>query len=258
MNNDTVLSVESVSKTYGDLQVLKDISIHAKSNEFVSIVGPSGCGKSTLFNIINGLTEADAGTVEVAGAARRDGRPKELGYVLQKDLLMPWRTVIDNVIVGLQVAGTSKKESREIAMPLLDRYKLLDYAQHFPAEISGGMRQRVALMRTMITDPTVILMDEAYKALDYPLKISLESELLEMVKTTKKTVLFVTHDIEEALTLSDRIYVLAARPGRVVRELNVDLEVDNYLMHERRVSPKLNEYYETVWRTIENPEEALV
>jgi len=255
MPSEPILTIDGICKSYdtkdGSLEVLRDVSLHADANEFVSIVGPSGCGKSTLFNIINGLLDPSSGTVSMQSSEVVGGRPKDLGYVLQKDLLMPWRTVIDNVIVGLEVQGMPKKKAIAHALPLLARYRLDKYKDHFPSQLSGGMRQRVALMRTMVTEPRVILMDEAYKALDYPLKISLETELLEMVKREQKTCLFVTHDIEEAITLSDRIYVMQAHPGRIVEEITVDLGVDSYEMHRRRMSPRLNEYYERVWRSIE-------
>jgi ABC-type nitrate/sulfonate/bicarbonate transport system, ATPase component len=170
--------------------------------------------------------------------------------VLQKDLLFPWRTVIDNVILGLEVRGMPKAQARAKARELFELYKMTGYEQKYPSQLSGGMKQRVALMRTMVTNPEIILMDEAYKALDYPLKISLESELLSVVKEQHKTVIFITHDIEEAVTLSDRVYVMKARPGEIVQEIEVDLGTDSLSIPERRLSPRFNEYYEHIWRSI--------
>lgn len=230
--------------------VLDDLSFHADVNEFVSFVGPSGCGKSTLFNIIAGLLTPSSGEVMVEGEPSTGRASKKVGYVLQKDLLLPWRTIMDNVTIGLEVRGVPKKVARRRAEPLFETYNLAGSEDLLPDRISGGMRQRAALMRTLVMDPDVILMDEAYKALDYPLKISLESQLLETVKSSGKTVIFVTHDIEEAVTMSDRVYVMKARPGKIINEISVDLGTSSSRINERRLAPRFNEYYETIWRSI--------
>ncbi|WP_018898125.1 ABC transporter ATP-binding protein [Rhizobium sp. 2MFCol3.1] len=248
------LEAVDISKSYlsptGPVQILKGLTFHANANEFVSFVGPSGCGKSTLFNIITGLLQPDQGSIVVDNRETTGQVSPKIGYVLQKDLLFPWRTVIENVVLGLEITGVSKKIAREKARDLLRVYRMEGYEDKFPSQISGGMRQRVALMRTMITDPEIILMDESYKALDYPLKIALESELLEIVKKEKKTVVFITHDIEEAVTMSDRVYVMKARPGEIVNEIAVDLETDSPMIPERRMSKRFNDYYELIWRNI--------
>ncbi|MEJ5113681.1 ABC transporter ATP-binding protein [Erwinia billingiae] len=249
-----VLEAINISKSYasssGQVNVLKKMNFHANANEFVSFVGPSGCGKSTLFNIITGLLAPDEGSILIKDRETTGSPSENLGYVLQKDLLFPWRTVMQNVILGLEVRGVNKREARDRAASLFKTYHLEGYENKYPSQLSGGMKQRVALMRTMVTEPEIILMDEAYKALDYPLKISLESELLSVVKEQKKTVIFITHDIEEAVTLSDRVYVMKARPGEIIHEINVDLETDSRLIPERRMSPRFNDYYELIWRSI--------
>ena len=251
------LEARNISKFYdtaeGVIHVLKDLNFYADKDEFVSFVGPSGCGKSSLFNIITGLLEPDMGSILVDGVVNTGRTNDKMGYVLQKDLLFPWRTVIDNIVLGLECRGTDKGAAREKAHALLKKYGMDGYESKYPASISGGMRQRVALMRTMITDPEVILMDEAYKALDYPLKISLETELLEMLREERKTIVFITHDIEEAVTLSDRVYVMKARPGQIVKEIKVDLATDSAHIPTRRLSANFNEYYELIWKTIANP-----
>jgi NitT/TauT family transport system ATP-binding protein len=253
------LEVVGIDKHYvtphGVSRVLRGLTLHADRSEFVSIVGPSGCGKSTLFNIITGLVEPTAGSIRVNGIDVTGTTSAHIGYVLQKDLLFPWRTVLENVILGLEVRGTSKKEARERARQLFAAYKLEGYEDNYPADLSGGMRQRAALMRTMVTDPDIILMDEAYKALDYPLKIALEGELLETARATGKTVVAVTHDIEEAVTMSDRVYILKAHPGEIVDELDVDLGTTSTDINERRLAPRFNEFYEKIWRGIEQPAE---
>lgn len=248
------LEAIGISKTYkaasGSVPVLRNLDFHAEENEFVSFVGPSGCGKSTLFNIITGLLAPDSGAILIDGLETTGSTSERVGYVLQKDLLFPWRTVIDNVVLGLEIRGVSRREARERARELLKLYRMEGYEDKLPGEISGGMKQRVALMRTMITNPQIILMDESYKALDYPLKIALESELLGVVRKERKTVIFITHDIEEAVTMSDRVYVMKARPGEIINEIKVDLGTDSPLIPERRMSRHFNDYYEMIWRNI--------
>ncbi|HEY0258430.1 MAG TPA: ABC transporter ATP-binding protein [Lacisediminihabitans sp.] len=245
------IEVHGVSKRYGDGPLVLDgIDFYARSGEFVSFVGPSGCGKSTLFNIVTGLLAPSSGRVLVNGVETTGSPSRSIGYVLQKDLLMPWRTIMRNVILGLEVHRVGRAEARRRASALFDAYHLTGHEDAYPGQLSGGMRQRAALMRTMVTDPDIILMDEAYKALDYPLKIQLESELMDTVKAAGKTVVFVTHDIEEAVTLSDRVYVLKAHPGQLVQEIEIDLGTDSHAINERRLASAFNDYYETIWRSI--------
>ncbi|MEU6647185.1 ABC transporter ATP-binding protein [Saccharomonospora sp. NPDC046836] len=247
------IEARGIGKNYGDNEVLRDIDFHARRGEFVSFVGPSGCGKSTLFNVMTGLLPPSSGDVLVHGRTTTGRTSPEIGYVLQKDLLLPWRTMLGNVVLGLEVRGVARKEATERARELFAAYGMAGFENRYPAQVSGGMRQRAALMRTMLLDPEVILMDEAYKALDYPLKIQLESELLAMVRESSRCVVFVTHDIEEAVTLSDRVYVLKARPGQIVEEIEVDLGVSSTRIEERRMSPRFNEFYERIWRGIDAP-----
>lgn len=252
------LEAVSITKSYhssdGPNTVLRNMSFHAEKDEFVAFVGPSGCGKSTLFNIITGLMPPDEGSIVVDGQATTGRVNDKIGYVLQKDLLFPWRTVEDNIILGLEIKGANKREARAQASELLKDYKMAGYEKKLPGELSGGMRQRVALMRTMITDPQIILIDESYKALDYPLKIELEGELLDRVKGSGKTVIFITHDIEEAVTLADRVYVMKARPGEIVEEIRVDLGTQSHSIPERRMSPRFNDYYNQIWKRIGGPQ----
>jgi NitT/TauT family transport system ATP-binding protein len=248
------LEARNISHSYTSnrnvAEVLRDLNFHADENEFISFVGPSGCGKSTLFNIIAGLLTPTAGDVHIHGETST-GRPHpSLGYVLQKDLLLPWRTIMDNVILGLEVRGVDRKTAAERARPLFEDYNLKGRENDYPSALSGGMRQRAALMRTLVMDPEILLMDEAYKALDYPLKIALESELLETVRRLRKTVIFVTHDIEEAVTLSDRVYVMKARPGQIIKEIKVDLGVESTDVQDRRMAPAFNHYYQLIWKSI--------
>jgi NitT/TauT family transport system ATP-binding protein len=250
----TKLEARNVSHSYTSIrngaEVLRDLNFHANENEFISFVGPSGCGKSTLFNIIAGLLKPTSGEVYIEGALTTGKPHPSLGYVLQKDLLLPWRTIMDNVILGLEVRGVDRKTAYARAAPLFEDYNLKGREKDYPSALSGGMRQRAALMRTLVMDPDILLMDEAYKALDYPLKIALESELLETVRRLRKTVIFVTHDIEEAVTLSDRVYVMKARPGQIIEEIKIDLGVESTQVQDRRMAPAFNHYYQLIWKSI--------
>lgn len=248
---DCNLEVFNISMTYEENgpQILRNISFNARPGEFVTFVGPSGCGKSTLFNIVAGLLEPTSGGV-VVDYKETTGSPSEkIGYVLQKDLLLPWRTIRQNVTLGPELRHREIDEER--VDELFRTYHLSGYEDSYPDQLSGGMRQRAALMRAMLMEPEILLMDEAYKALDYPLKIALETELLEHVKASGQTVIFVTHDIEEAVTLSDRVYILKAHPGEIIDEFEVRLSCESSRINERRLAPEFNSYYERIWKTVE-------
>ena len=202
---------------------LKNASLQIEEGKFVSIIGPSGCGKSTLFNIIAGLIPPTTGNVFLDG---KDivGKNGYVGYMLQKDLLLPWRTILHNVILGLEVKGIRKKEAIDRAMPLLEKYGLGGFENHYPDELSGGMRQRAALLRTLLYDQDIILLDEPFGALDAQTRLMMQEWLLQIWGDFKKTVLFITHDIDEAIFLSDEIYILTQRPGTVKEKVAVPLQ----------------------------------
>jgi ABC-type nitrate/sulfonate/bicarbonate transport system ATPase subunit len=204
------------------LKALENVDLHAGTGEFVSIIGPSGCGKSTLFNIICGLLEPDEGHVLLDGQAvqRRTGA---VGYMPQKDLLLPWRSVLGNVILGPELQGEDLGASRREAGELLPLFGLEGFADAYPALLSGGMKQRAALLRTFLTHREVLLLDEPFGALDALTRIDLQEWLLDVWAQFRKTILFITHDVDEALFLSDRVYVLTPRPGRVKMALAVPL-----------------------------------
>lgn len=225
MSGYPCIEVSSLSKSYAIADarelILSDINLTVNQGEFVSIIGPSGCGKSTLLNIIAGLDQADCGEINVRGV---DGeRLGKIGYMQQKDLLLPWRSVLDNAAIGLEVQGLSKKEAREKVMEGIDRFGLSGFEALYPYALSGGMRQRVSFLRTMIMDQPIVLLDEPFGALDSLTRVQMQSWLLEVWQLMEKTIVLVTHDVDEALFLSDRICLLSARPGTNSDLLRVEL-----------------------------------
>lgn len=223
------LLVQDVSKVYRSgwqgrqtLATLSSIDLTVDVGEFVTVIGPSGCGKSTLFNIIAGVDQSTSGVVAIDGDVHSE-RAGKSGYMPQQPLLLPWRTVEENVMLGLDVRRVPRKQAQEEAHELLKRFGLADFAQNYPATLSGGMRQRVALLRTVLFNSTFLLLDEPFGALDALTRLSLQMWLLDLWQTISASVLFITHDVREAILLSDRIYVLSARPARVLRVVQVDL-----------------------------------
>ena len=206
----------------GLFQALAPVTLSIPQGRFVSLIGPSGCGKSTIFNIIAGLLEPTSGRVLIEGddATGTIGR---VGYMLQKDLLLPWRTVLDNVILGMEIQGVPLREARGRALPLLQRYGLAGFEHLYPNSLSGGMRQRAALLRTLLFDTDVILLDEPFGALDAQTKLHMQEWLMQLWSDFSKTVVFVTHDVEEAIYLSDEIHVMGTRPGRIIETIPVAL-----------------------------------
>jgi ABC-type nitrate/sulfonate/bicarbonate transport system ATPase subunit len=213
---------ETTKRGVDQVQVLQPVDIVARPGEFVSIVGPSGCGKSTLFSIIAGLEAPSEGAI-VIDDVDHTGETGHVGYMLQKDLLLPWRTVLNNVILGLEVSGVKREDSVAAARPLLEAYGLGKYENARPSQLSGGMRQRAALLRTLLFNRKIMLLDEPFAALDAQTRLQMQLWLLEVQDTFQKTIVFVTHDIDEAVFLSDRIYVMHGQPGSVVREIDIDL-----------------------------------
>jgi ABC-type nitrate/sulfonate/bicarbonate transport system ATPase subunit len=207
----------------GAFEALAHVSLAVPSGRFVSLIGPSGCGKSTIFNIVAGLQEPTEGRVMIDGEDAT-GTIGRVGYMLQKDLLLPWRTVLDNVILGMEIQGVPLREARGRALPLLQRYGLSGFEHLYPSSLSGGMRQRAALLRTLLFDTDVILLDEPFGALDAQTKLQMQEWLMQLWGDFGKTVVFVTHDIEEAIFLSDEVHVMATRPGRIIEKIPVSIE----------------------------------
>jgi NitT/TauT family transport system ATP-binding protein len=213
---------KSFSSRSGRVDVLGGLSFDIYERDFVSIIGPSGCGKTTVFNVIAGLLEPDGGEIEYRGKLV-EGLRGRVGYMMQRDLLLPWRTVLQNVLIGPELAKMPAAEARDMAMEYLNTYGLAGFENAYPRTLSGGMRQRVALIRTLINDPDIILLDEPFSALDYQTRLYLEGVLMEAVETFNKTVVLVTHDIDEAVALSKRVVVLGGRPSHVKKIYDIDI-----------------------------------
>lgn len=241
-----VLKVKNVSKTYqalnGETEALKDISFNVKSGEFVSIIGPSGCGKSTILSIIAGLEDKTSGEIETDG---------EVGYMLQKDSLLEWRTIYKNAIFGLETKNIKTKENEEYVIELLKKYNLYDFKDKYPNQLSGGMRQRAALIRTLAIKPKILLLDEAFSALDYQTRIMVTQDIYQILRNEKITALIVTHDISEAISMSDRVIVLSNRPAVVKDIQTIDFEMENRTPINCRESPKFSKYFDTIWKGLD-------
>lgn len=248
---EVVLRAHEIGMTFNPdttapVNAIGDIGFELHRGEVVAIVGPSGCGKTTLFNIIAGLQVPTQGKVHVNGK-QVDQATGHVGYMLQKDLLLPWRTVLDNVIIGLQVRNTPRRDAEKIARTLIEAYGLKDFEKSYPSELSGGMRQRVAFMRTLAFSPDVILLDEPFSALDSQTRLVLQADMARIIRERNCSVVLVTHDVGEAITMADRIVVITSRPGRVKAIHTVGIEAD--LRHPMKVrkQPRFTELYETIW-----------
>ena len=227
MTSGKAIDISGVTKVYkaanGPVEALRRVDLRIEAGEFVSIVGPSGCGKSTLLNLIAGLKSKSSGTILIGDATVR-GPFTDVGIVFQRDLLMEWRTVLDNVLLQIEMRNLRKKDYVDRAMHLLDRVHLADFAQRYPRELSGGMRQRASICRALIHDAPVMLMDEPFGALDALTRDDIAADLAAICEDAGKTTVFITHSISEAVFLSDRVIVMSGRPGVIMADIRVDLE----------------------------------
>jgi len=224
----------------GALTAVQGVSFSVRDGEVVALIGPSGCGKSTLLNIGSGLTPPSQGAAFVDGE-RVEGPNAQVAFMLQKDLLLPWRTVAENVTFGVEIQGVPRAERRARAQALLSNFNLAEFSNHYPHQLSGGMRQRVALARTLAVDPHVLLLDEPFSALDAQTRMVLQRDLAQTLKKARKTALLITHDLAEAVTLSDRVLVMSRRPGTIVDEIAIELPQRDDPIARRR-EPKMNDY----------------
>ncbi len=217
-----ILKAGKINKSFGEKQVLKDVSLSLNEGEIISLLGVSGSGKTTLFNVLSGIYTPDSGKVYLKDKDIT-GKPGEISYMLQKDLLFPYRKVIDNVCLPLILNGTKKKQAREIAAPLFKTFGLEGTELQYPSQLSGGMRQRAALLRTYLSSHGVALLDEPFSALDTITKSSIHKWYLDVMNEINLSTVFITHDIDEAILLSDRIYILTGAPGTITTEIKIDV-----------------------------------
>jgi NitT/TauT family transport system ATP-binding protein len=251
----TPLVTQNIAKTYGEgtpaaREVIGDISFSLRAGEIVSIVGPSGCGKTTLLNMLCGVLPLSRGSVSWRGRPL-SGMPERVGYMLQKDLLLPWRTALGNVTLGLELQSVARSDREARAHAMLKTVGLADFHSYYPSSLSGGMRQRVALARTLVVDPEVLLLDEPFAALDFQTKLVLESDMARLVRREGRSVLMITHDVEEAVSLSDRVIVLSHRPSRIRAVHEIELETEPGDMLAARESRRFASYVRTIWSELE-------
>jgi NitT/TauT family transport system ATP-binding protein len=250
------LSLVKVSKLFlnyhsikGETAALNNVNFEVNEGEFVSILGPSGCGKSTLLNIMSGLLKPSNGEVLYKDEDIKNNLDK-IGYMFQKDHLFEWNTVWENVILGLRIKNQLNDETKERANELLDVYGLLRFKNHYPSELSGGMRQRVALIRTLALKPDVLFLDEPFSALDYQSRLLVCDDVYKIIKTEKKTAIMVTHDIAEAISVSEKVIVLTKRPSNVKTEISINFENRDLTPFQKRRSPQFSEYFNRLWKEL--------
>lgn len=242
-----IVELNGVCLTYhalsGETKALSDLSFSVEKGEFIAIVGPSGCGKTSVLSLLSGLIKPSSGSVYVA-----DSSP---GYMLQRDHLLSWRTIKDNVTLGLEVRKALTPTTREYAYSLIDKYGLKEFSQNFPHQLSGGMRQKAALIRTLALSPELLLLDEPFSSLDYQTRLKLADEVHGIIKDEKKTAILVTHDISEALSMSDRVLIFSDRPARLKRELRLDNWRDLDPL-ARRGMPDFKNRFELIWKELKD------
>ncbi|MRG85220.1 ABC transporter ATP-binding protein [Salinibacillus xinjiangensis] len=251
------LTVKDISHLYftekNYTKALEEISLDVEKGSFVSLIGPSGCGKTTLLSIIAGLIQPTQGEVLLEEEAISK-QNSSIGYMLQQDYLFPWKNIIENVLIGPHIQKNLTKEITEQAERLLEEIGIGNTKESYPNQLSGGMRQRVALARTLITDPKLLLLDEPFSALDYQTKLKLENLVMEILKKYDMTSVLVTHDIGEAIAMSERIVLLQSNPGRIAKIFNVPKEIIKLSPFDARQEPSYSEFFQTVWKELESLE----
>lgn len=250
-----LLNINNIKMNYhslkGETEAIKDISFVVNDKDFLSILGPSGCGKSTLLNIISGLLKQSSGTVTYNNEPIRNNLDK-IGYMFQKDHLFDWTSVWNNVILGLKIKGLLTDENIARVEALLDNYDLTKFKDHKPTELSGGMRQKVALIRTLSLNPKILFLDEPFSALDYQTRLNVCDEIHQIIKLEGKTVIMVTHDIGEAISTSNRIIVLSKRPSVIKREIEISFKNDPLTPFNRRKESEFKNYFDLLWKELDD------
>jgi len=248
-----LLKLSHVSFSYheaeGETPALSDISFDLEPGKFLAVVGPSGCGKSTLLSLICGLLTPEEGTISLFGLPFQEARA-HIGYMLQRDHLFEWRTVYSNVVLGLEIQKKMTPDRLQKVDAMLDTYGLSDFRNARPSQLSGGMRQRAALIRTLALEPDLLLLDEPFSALDYQTRLSVCDDIYEIIKREDKTAILVTHDLSEAISVADQILVLSRRPGQIQREVPIHFEMEKRTPMRVRSAPEFQEYFNLIWKEL--------
>lgn len=257
MSTQTSIELNSVSHVYinekGANVAIENITMSVKQGEFISLVGPSGCGKSTILSCISGLIQPTKGSVYINGKLKK--KPSaEVGYMLQSDYLFGWKTIEKNVIQGLKVMGRLNEETKNYSNYLLNEMNLASFKNHYPMQLSGGMRQRASLVRTLVTNPDILLLDEPFSALDYQTKLQLENLVSDTLKKHQKTTILVTHDISESIAMSDRIYILDRNPGRIKEEIHIPDTIRQEKPFLAREKEGFRDIFNNIWKELEKDE----
>jgi NitT/TauT family transport system ATP-binding protein len=247
-SNNDILTIKKLSKIYhtnkSEIPAIKDLNLNIKEGEFVAIVGPSGCGKTTLLSILCSLEEKSQGEIIYT-----QGKQK-MGYMLQNDTLFPWLNILDNTLLGLKIEKNITKENIQKVTKLLETYGLKDFIKKYPNNLSGGMRQRVALIRTLATNPDILLLDEPFSALDYQTRLAVSDDVWKIIKKEKKTTIMITHDIAEAISMADRIIVLTNRPSKVKSIYTIEMKNKQNPINNRK-QKEFQYYYDKIWKDID-------
>ena len=234
-------------------KALNEVTLHVEQGEFVAIMGPSGCGKSTLLSMLCGLTKPEGGTITIDGVPLTKS-PSAIGYMLQKDHLFEWRNIFSNISLGLEIQKRLDEPARQELLEMMAAYGLAGFEYAKPSELSGGMRQRAALIRTLALKPDLLLLDEPFSALDYQTRLSVCDDISSIIRQTHKTAILVTHDLSEAISVADRILVLSPRPGRVKKILSIDFPENCIRSLDRRNCPEFSTYFNMVWKELKTYE----
>ncbi len=249
-----IVEIKNIGMNYqspnGEIPAITNINLQIVKGEFICIVGPSGCGKSTLLSIIAGLLQPSTGSIAINGIDI-SGTCKDVGYMLQKDYLFEWRTILQNVMLGLEIRKIKTPENLEYVDTLLKTYGLYDFKDKYPSQLSGGMRQRAALIRTLVLKPQILLLDEAFSALDYQTRLAVAEDIYSIIKKENKTAILVTHDIAESISMADRVVVLSSRPATIKSVHDINLTCEVRTPFSSREAPEFRHYFNKIWKELD-------